>query len=196
MKKTLLALSLCALILSPMADVLAKGGGGGGRGGGGSRSSVSHSSTPKPSPSTPAQTPKTITKTPPKTIESTKPVVSASGKKMNGTGTVVDANNRPTFRGGYQPPVGSTVYYPQRDFMDYLPWIFLFTMSPNREVVVQASSTDGVVTEETHVEEGTDSMYIWNWVFSIALLGGLIYFIMRMLSRKKKENVKDRYRGW
>lgn len=203
MKKLFIVLSLCAFVFAPVADVMAKGGGGG-RGGGGARSTATRSA-PAPSkpvnnsgstPSAPAQTPKTITKTPPRTVESTKPVVSSTGKKMNSKGTVVDDNYKPTFRGGFTPPAGATVYYPQRDFMDYLPWIFLFTQDSHREVVVETKGENGEVKQETHQEEGVDTMYIINWIMSILLLGGLIYLIMRALSKKKKPNVETSYRRW
>jgi len=137
--------------------------------------------------SRPATTVNTVRPPAPKPVTKVadKPVTSVTGKKMSGAGTVVDSNNRPTFRGGYQPPVGSTVYYPQRDFMDYLPWIFLFTQSQHREVVVETTGEDGQVKQETHTEEGTDTMYIINWIVSILLLGGLVYLVMRLLNKKK-----------
>ena len=169
----MVAVSLCGAQL-----VEAKGGG---RVGGGRVSSGI--SRPAPRPAT-----VNVVKPPapkPVTHVSDKPVVSTTGKRMSGAGTVVDTNNRPTFKGGYQPPVGSTVYYPQRDFMDYLPWIFLFTQNQHREVVVESKGEDGQVKQETHTEEGTDTMYVINWIVSLLLLGGLIYLIMRLISRNK-----------
>lgn len=179
MKKLLVALGIFVLVLMPASDAFAKGGGG--RSGGGARSSVSRSSKPA---SKPAVT-KTQTVKPQPTIkESTKPVVSSSGKKMSGKGTVVDDNYKPKFKSGFVPPNGATVYYPQRDFMDYLPWIFLFTQDSHREVVVQTTGENGEVKEETQQEEGIDTMYVINWIVSILLLFGLVYLIMRLISKK------------
>lgn len=162
-----------AMIIAPMAE--AKGGRGGG-GGGGGRSTPSKSAPASPKPSKPAPAPKPA----PKTVESPKPIVSSTGKTMNGTGKVVDENFSPKFRGGYVAPAGSTVYYPDRGFMDYLPWIFLFTQDSHREVVVQ--QPDG--KEETVREEGVDSMYIINWIVSILLVFGLIALVMWLINRK------------
>lgn len=198
MKKIIIAVFICSLGLLPLSEVFAKGGGG--RGGGGARASASRPiSKPVSKPVTTqtnttnagatkpdtAQVPKKTQVVKPATKVSDKPVVSNTGKKMSNKGKVVDENYKPSFRGGYVPPVGSTVYYQQRSFLDYLPWVFLFTMTPNREVVVQASEPDGTVKEETHQEEGTDTMYVINWIVSILLLGGLIVIIMRLISRKK-----------
>lgn len=174
MKKILVALGVFMLVIMPASDAFAKGGGGRG---GGARSSVSR-------PSKPAEVKTQTVKPQPVIKESTKPVVSKTGKKMNGKGTVVDDNYKPKFKGGYVPPNGATVYYPQRDFMDYLPWIFLFSQDSHREVVVQTTGENGEVKEETQIEEGVDTMYVINWIVSILLLGGLIYLIMGMFKKK------------
>lgn len=187
MKKLIIAVFICSLGLLPLSEVFAKGGG---RGGGGARASASR---PVPKPDVaPVQKKTQVVK--PATKVSDKPVVSNTGKKMSNKGKVVDENYKPSFRGGYVPPVGSTVYYQQRSFLDYLPWVFLFTMTPNREVVVQASEPDGTVKEETHQEEGTDTMYVINWIVSLLLLGGLIAVVIKLLNRKK--DVKPKYRSW
>lgn len=182
MKKILVALGIFMLVVMPASDAFAKGGGGRG-GGGGARSSVSRSSASKPA-SKPTEVKTQTVKPQPVIKESTKPVVSSSGKKMSGKGTVVDDNYKPKFKSGYVPPNGATVYYPQRDFMDYLPWIFLFTQDSHREVVVQTTGENGEVKEETQQEEGIDTMYVVNWVVSILLLFGLVYLIMKLISKK------------
>ena len=178
MKKLVLFLAVLAFVFAPLADVQARGGGGSRVGGG--RSSVSRPSTPKPKPIKtdavkPAPKPK------PQEVKSATPVTSSTGKKMKATGAKVDDNYKPTFRGGYTPPTGSTVYYNQRGFMDYLPWIFLFTQDSHREVVVE--TPDG--KQETHTEESVDSMYVWNWIFSILVGLGAVGLVVWLMNRRK-----------
>lgn len=173
-------MTILMLTMAPIAD--AKGGGGGGRASSGGRVSTSRTNTPsKPSAPSPA---KTITKTPPKTIQSTKPVVSSTGKKMNGTGKVVDENYQPKFRSGYVAPAGSVVYYPERSILDWLPFYMIMTHQQHQQVVVQSPDGNGGMKEETQEEEGTDGMYIFNWIFSILVVGGVIYLIMRLVNRR------------
>lgn len=183
-----LAIILAFALLMPVV-VDAKGGGGG-RSSGGSRSyssSRSTSTTPKTTTQTapkPAPSPKVSSKpsASTKTVDAPSKTTS-TGKKTTGKAAVVDDNFKPKIKGGYTPPVGSTVQYVERSssFIDYLPWLYIFSQSHrdnvnNQEAVV--TEPDG--TEKTVVieEEGTDGLLILNWIIMIALAGGLIYGIM------------------
>ncbi len=169
-----------ALVLAPLT-VDAKGGGGRSGGSRSSSASRSVSNTNATKNTTPTKTvaPKPVVKT----ATSPTAVKSSTGKTMNTTGKVVDANYQPKFKGGYQAPAGSVVYYPQRSFIDYLPWIFLFSQNSgaHRDVVVQ--EPDG--KQVTQKEEGVDSMYVWNWVFSIGVALGAIALVVWLMNRKK-----------
>ena len=187
MKKILIMLMVVAIIGTPYIT-MARGGGGGGRASGGSRGGFSR---PVSRPSTPSPRPVKAIVVKPEVKTSAKPVSSASGKKMAAQGTVVGDNYQPKFSGGYVAPMGATVYQQQRSFIDYLPWIFLFTQSSHREVVVETTNASGTIQQETHKEEGVDTMYIINWIVSIGLLGGLIYLVMRMFNKNDKRRVQS-----
>lgn len=211
MKKIITTLMIVALALSIAPIAYAKGGGGG-RGGGGSRSISRPAPSPKPSvtptprpintpsprptvaptPRPPAQPPKPkITASPSKTTQQVGPrsgaksiTTTKSGKKVTGKGNVIDNTYQPRFRGGATYPAGSQVYYADRGFLDYLPWIFLFTQSSHREVVVYpatGSSTAPVAAPVETKEEGVDTMYVINMIItillSIGLIGAIVYFI-------------------
>jgi len=142
----------------------------------GVKSSLFGSSKPK---TTTQKTPSTSTKkvysTTPKTV---------SGKQYSKTGNVVDDNYKPSFRGGYVAPVGSTVYYRDNSMLDWLPFYFLMTHDSHREAVVV--KPDG--KEEIVKEEGIDGMYIFNWVIVIllglGLIAGIIYLINKYTKKK------------
>lgn len=174
---------LTALIIP--ATVEAKGSSGG-RSSGGSRSSVSSSSkststsrptqtSVKPTPSTPK-----VSKSPTSTTKSVQSdAKTIGGKKFSGKGSVVDDNYKPSFRGGYTPPAGSTVYYRDSSFMDYLPWIYIFTHDSHQDAVVV--QPDG--KEEVVQEEGMDSMYVINWILVILSGIGAIYGVMWLVNK-------------
>jgi hypothetical protein len=191
MRNLLLVLALVTITALPLNEVFAKGSSGGRSGG--SRSSVSKPSTPKPAVAKPtvskpveAPKPKPPSAKPSKntpTKVADKDVKSANGKKMSRNGKVVGEGYQPKFKGGYTAPAGSTVYYPERSFIDYLPWIFLFSqsMDSHREVVVE--TPDG--QQQTQQEEGLDSMYVINWIVSILLVFGLIALVIYLMNRKR-----------
>lgn len=196
--KFLIILVVVALFAPMVAD--AKGSIGG-RSSGGSRSSYSSSrsstpsttrtstpSTPKPAPapkvsSTPSSTTKTVV-APVKTT--------TTGKKTTGKANVVDDTYKPKIKGGYVPPVGSTVQYVERSasFIDYLPWLYIFSQSHRDNVNKQeAVVTEPDGTEKTVVmeEEGTDGLLILNWIIMIALTGGLIWGIVLLVNKFTKK---------
>lgn len=203
MKKIIIAAIAAIVLMSTVSSVEAKGGGGGGRAGGGGRSSVSsgsHSSssgsrsssgskstTPsKPSASKPSSRPSSATT---KTTSPTAKTV--NGKTYSKTGNVVDSNYKPSFRGGYTPPAGSTVYYRESSAMDWLPfYLMMNSNNAHREAVVVEPAKDGQPAKETVVkEEGTDGMYIWNWVitiiFCVLFLALIIWLVNKLLTRNK-----------
>lgn len=202
--KKFIIITLTASLLLGMAEIAyARGGSSGGRSSG-SRSSVRTSPSPAPRPSV---TP-TVAPAAPKPYVSTKPTAqqkaayastlktnkvvtptkkTASGKTLSTKNKTIGSGYNPKFRNGSTYPAGSTVYYPQRDFMDYLPWIFLFTMDSHRQAVIyppaNASST-AAVTPIEDTEEGVDTMYIINWIIMILLTGGIIGGIMWFINKK------------
>lgn len=195
MKRYAVFVLLVALLCSPAVS-LAKGGGGG-RSSGGSRSSPSRSapkpstpkpSTPKPStpkPSTPKPAPKPNLSKP---STATQVKTSATAKTVNGKtyskkGYVVDEKYKPTFRGGYVAPAGSTVYY-QSSMWDWFPIYYLMTHDSHRSAVVQ--QPDG--KEEVVKEEGTDSMYVINWIIVILLGLGLIALVVYLINKRTLRN--------
>ena len=180
---------LTALIIP--ATVEAKGSSGGRSGG--SRSSVSSSSkstsTSRPTTSSVKSTTTTpkVSKSPTsttKTVQSDAKTV--GGKKFSGKGSVVDDNYKPSFKGGYTPPAGSTVYYRDSSFMDYLPWIYIFTHDSHQDAVVV--QPDG--KEEVVQEEGVDSMYVINWILVIisglATIYGIMWLVNKLTSNEKR----------
>lgn len=157
-----------------------KGGGGGGRGGGsvGGKSggstggkSVSGGKSTTSVGKAPSSTTKTV-QSQPKTV---------NGKTYSGKGYVVDDTYKPSFRGGYVPPAGSTVYYQSSSSMwDWFPLYYIMTHDGNQKAVV--TQPDG--KEQEVVEEGTDGMYIFNWVIvillGVGLIGGVIWLVNKM----------------
>jgi hypothetical protein len=192
------------------------GGGGRGGGGGGSRGSSSSSrgsssksTSPKSSTSS-KSTPSTPSKpTPPKSnsrstpSKTTKPGTdiktsdgktvktspkAPSNKKYNNQAGVTGADGySPRFNNGYSAPAGSVVYYPQHSFIDYLPWIYLFSQnSPANDsaTVVQPDGKEVVAKPEP---EGTDGLAVFNW-FMLILIGlgavGLVIYLVNRFTSK------------
>ena len=192
-KKILSVFVLIAICLSLAPTAFAKGGSS--RSGSSFRSSPSRVSAPKPVAPKPVikDAPKPVIKaTPaPKTVKAVAPVKkSPSGKTLSTKSKTVGSNGyTPKFK-GYRPPVGSTVYYNQHSFLDYLPWIFLFSMNSHASAtvypppVVNGTSTVAVAPVEVK-DEAVDTMYVINWIVTILLSLGLIAFIMWLINRKK-----------
>lgn len=198
MKKLLLLLVL-ALLVTPSASLLAKGGGGGHSSGGGrsgfssSRSSSTRSSSaprasaPRASRPSVPKAPRVSGKPSANTVKVKSPAAKTVGGKSYGkTGSVVDGTYQPRFRGGYYAPVGSIVYYESRSFLDYLPFYMILASQQHREAVVSAPAANGQSAKDTVVkEEGTDSMYVWNWIFSIAVILALIALVVYRVNKSK-----------
>lgn len=210
----LTGLSFVLVLISPLtAD--AKGGGGGGHSSGGSHSSVSRSSapssrpsapsskpsTPAPKPSTPATKPAAPKPpAPSKAPTATTPKVTAAapktvnGKTYSKTGNVVGAGYQPRFRGGVVPSAGSVVYYQtSNDWMMWIPLLYLMNNDSHRDAVVETPGQNGAATTTQVVqEEGTDSMYVWNWIITIVAglgLAALIVWAVNYFTTKKKSYV-------
>jgi hypothetical protein len=182
---TIIAIVLAVFLLTRVAFPAEAKGGGGGRGGGG-RSSVSSSSkssggsTSKSSVgsksttgSRPSSTTKTVTSSSPKTV---------NGKTYSSKGYVVGEGYTPTFKGGYAPPAGSTVYY--RDSggsaWDWFPMYYIMTHDGSSQAVV--TQPDG--QEKEVEEEGGDGMYFFNWVLVILIGVGIIGLIIWFVNKR------------
>jgi len=210
MKNTLLTVLFIALLVPSLT--LAKGGrSGGGYSGGRSSfsSSRSYSSTRSVSTRPSVNTTRTTTTAPTKATTvaktttakptpkvSTKPTSSTAkvvskpktvaGKTFKGTGNVVGADYQPKFN-GYTAPVGSTVYYRESSALDWLPFYMIMNSSSHREALVTEPAKDGQPAVEKVVkEEGVDTMYVWNWIFSILFTGGIIALIVWFVNKKTK----------
>jgi hypothetical protein len=202
MKKIIVFISilLVSVFLIPHS-VSAKGGGARG----GSARPAARPSTPtvkttptpvaKPSPVTAPAAPKV---TPPKAPSvkpstATKTVTSPSKKTVgsktySNKGYVVDKDFAPKFRGGYTAPVGSTVYYRDSGIMDWLPFYLIMSNQQHREAVVSTPGENGAAaTEKVVQEEGTDPMYILNWVITILFLGGVIAGIAYLINKRSSK---------
>jgi len=207
MSKVYYSLVLITLLLATPLQVHAKGGGGGRGGGGGARSSSSARSTPKstprpspkpapqpskpitPSKPKPATPPKPSTKPTAKTKTSYSPTPKKVGNKtFSQKGKVVDSNYTPRFNGGYTPPPNSVVYYRENSVMDWLPfYLMMNNNNQHREAVVTEPAKDGQPAKETVVkEEGTDGMYVINWIITILFLLGLGGLVIWLIHRKFK----------
>lgn len=151
---------------------------------------TSVSSTPKtsvtPTPKVSTR-PTTTTKTVAAPVKTT-----ASGKTTTGKASMVDSTYRPTFSGGYTPPIGSSVQYVERSssFIDYLPWIYIFSQSSRdkvnqQEAVVTEPGVDGApgVEKTVVMDEGGDGLLIFNWIIMILLGGGIIWGIMWIVNK-------------
>lgn len=184
---------------------------GGFRSSGGYRSSSSSSSRSSPSKSSSSSksgTSKSTTKTSPSrpanygtstkkagdTIKVGGKTIKTSTKKptnsiyKNQAGVVGDNGYTPRFTNGYSAPAGSVVYYPQHSFVDYLPWVYLFSLggdSPQDDKVTTVQP-DGKQVVAEPVQEGVDGLAVFNWillvVIVIAAIGGIVYGVNKLTS--------------
>jgi cobalamin biosynthesis Mg chelatase CobN len=191
--KVLVGVVLSLFLLTSTAFVMvadAKGSRGGGFRSGGFRSAPKATRTIKTvKPSKPKVTKPKVAKRPSsstKKVTTTKRTV--GGKTYSKTGNVVDGNYKPRFSGGYTPPAGSVVYYRESSMLDWLPLYFIMTHGQHREAVVVEKGKDGAPDKETVVkEEGTDSMYVINWIVTILFGLGLIGLVYWLITRKFKK---------
>lgn len=155
--------------------------------------SVSPSTSFKSTASTPAlkpSLPKITTKPSFSTVKVTSPVAkTVNGKSFGKTGSIVSSTYQPKFKNGYTAPIGSTVYYQDTSssLMNWLPFYMIMTSQSHRDVIVTEPAKDGQPAKETIIkEEGVDTMYIINWIFSILIIIGLIILIVYQVNKKTK----------
>jgi hypothetical protein len=156
--------------------------GGGGRGGistgargGKSGATISKSTTTtKGVGAKPASTTRTTTAKTTRTV---------NGKTYSKTGYVVDKDYQPTFRGGYTPPLGSSVYY-QSSPWDWLPFYYIMTHNSHSTAVVQQPDGKQIQTED----EGTDGWYVFNWIMVILISLGLIGLVVWFVNQRTEKS--------
>lgn len=188
MNRYFAAALIAALVISPML-VEAKGSSGGRSSGSSSRSSsASRPAMVKPSaPSSPVATaPKPAANKPSANTTRQQAAVapSANGKTYSKTGNVVDSNYAPKFRGGYMPPNGSVVYYPDNSWMMWIPLMYLMQNDSHRDAIVQEKDGEGnTVAEKIVQEEGVDTMYVINWIITILIGLGLLALIVWLINK-------------
>lgn len=192
-----------------------KGGGGRGGGFGGSRSSASKSSSStskttskstgkKGAPSAADKSANTSSSRS-TTSSSTKAgskVTTSDGKSVQTSSKKPTKNNvnqqagitgvdgyTPRFTNGYSAPAGSVVYYPQHSFIDYLPWIYLFSQDSPAKDQATIVQPNGKEVAAQPVQEGVDGLAVFNWllliVMVIAVIGGIIYGVNRLTSNER-----------
>lgn len=111
-------------------------------------------------------------------------------KAVESKGVVGDNGYYPRFANGYQPPAGSVAYYPQHSFVDYLPWIYLFSLggdSPQRDQVVMVEPSGKEVTAPPE-PQGVDGLAVLNWILLIAIvlaaIGGIVWGVNKLTSKQ------------
>lgn len=158
-----------------------------------SKSSKSSSNKSSSKPATPSK-PKTGTSTskPGSTIKTADGKTVKSSTKTptnkqytNSKGIVGDNGYTPRYVNGYSAPAGSVVYQENNSALDYLPWIYIFSMggdSPrnDKEVIVQP---DGKEVQAKPVQEGLDGMLIFNWIILILLAGAVIAGVVWVVNK-------------
>lgn len=162
-------------------------------------SSTSKSSSPPKSAtssSKPSTTGKSISK-PGSTISTSdgKQVTSSAKPPTNtkysqANGVVGDNGYTPKFSGGYTAPVGSVVYYPQHSFIDYLPWIYLFSQSSPHNDQVTVVQPDGSEVTTKPEEGGVDGMLIFNWILLVLMAAAVIAGIVWAINKLTKKGTK------
>lgn len=158
-----------------------------------SSGSSSKSSTPKSGKST-AKPGSTVTTADGKTVTSSTKTPS-NIKNAQSKGIVGDNGYAPRFTNGYTAPPGSVVYYQSHSALDYLPWVYLFSVmgdSPRDDhaTVVQPDNKEVTVAPE---RGGIDGLFILNWIILviiiIAIIGGIVYAINKLTSGKGKPQI-------
>lgn len=182
--------------------ILARGGGGGGgrSSGGGSRGSSSKSSSGAKStpskPTAPAKpAPGKSTAKPGAKVKTAdgKEVTSSTKKPTNSKftqskGVVGDNGYSPRFNNGYTAPPGSVVYYPQHGFIDYLPWIYLFSQDSPAKDQAAIVQPDGKEVTAQPVQEGGDGLAVFNWILliliALAVIGGIVWGVNKLTNKE------------
>jgi len=105
---------------------------------------------------------------------------------------IIGANGYTQHFYGYNPPVGSVVYYPSYSFFDYLPWIYLFSDNSPHNAQATVVQPDGkqVVAQP---QQGIDGMIIFNWILLVLILIGICVGIVWGVNKvtRKKELIKN-----
>lgn len=121
-----------------------------------------------------------------------KEVQSSAKKPVNARysrtdGIYGDNGYAPRFTGGYTPPYGSTVYYPQHSALDYLPWIYLFSQDSPQHDQVTIVQPDGKETMATPEAGGVDGLAVFNWIvlviMALAIIGGIVWGVNKISQR-------------
>lgn len=93
----------------------------------------------------------------------------------------------PRFTNGYSAPAGSVVYYPEHSFIDYLPWVYLFSQDSPTHDQATIVQPDGKEFTAQPVQEGADGLAFFNWivliVIGIAIIGGVVWLINRLTNK-------------
>lgn len=106
-----------------------------------------------------------------------------NSKYKNESGvTGVDGYN-PRFTNGYVAPAGSVVYYPQHSFIDYLPWIYLFSQNSPQNDSTTVVQPDGKEVTAKPEAGGNDGMVFLNWAMLGAMGVGAIALIMWLINK-------------
>lgn len=178
---------------------------GGGRGGssGGSRGTSSKNSSGAKSDSNSSSNTSTAPSKPPSGKSTARPgdkVKTSSGKEIQTSnkkptnktytqpsGVVGDNGYSPRFANGYSAPEGSVIYRREHDFMDYLPWVYLFSQDSPRNDQVTIVQPDGKEVTAPPAPEGVDGLVIFNWfmlvVIALAIIGGITYGVYKWVTR-------------
>lgn len=149
------------------------------------RSTPAKPATPKTGKST-AKPGSTIKTADGKTIKSSTAKPSSSKYKRS-TGVVGDNGYSPRFT-GYSPPAGSVVYYPQHSALDYLPWVYLFSMnSPSHDQATVVQPDNKQVVAEP--QKGADGLVIFNWIFlvliALAIIAGIVWIVNKKTTKEQ-----------
>lgn len=203
--KVVVLVVLGVFLLAPLAEISAKGSSGGRS----SSRSSSRSSTTKSSTTKNTTSKSTTSKpTPPKSnarktsSSNVKPgsTIKTSDGKTIKTSTVKPKDGKynqeagvtgvdgytPRFTNNYSAPPGSIVYYRDTSFIDYLPWIYLFSQNNPATPAGQSATVvqpDGKQVQAKPQPEGTDGLAILNWIILVLLLGGLIVLIVWLVNK-------------
>jgi cobalamin biosynthesis Mg chelatase CobN len=111
-------------------------------------------------------------------------------KYKESVGVVGDNGYTPRYTNGYAPPAGTVVYRESNSALDYLPWVYLFSVmgdSPrnDQQVMVQP---DGKEVQAKPVQEGIDGLLILNWIVLIIIVGaviaGIVYLVNKLTTKR------------
>lgn len=112
-----------------------------------------------------------------------------NSKYTQNQGVVGDNGYKPRFTNGYSAPSGSVVYYPQHSFVDYLPWIYLFSHNSPQNDHATVVQPDGKEVDVKPEPQGVDGLYILNWiiliVIALIILGGIVWAVDKFYKSKK-----------